>query len=83
MGFLQATDGRCQELSIQMVAGIWNLLKIQPANGTTGVPESGRVVVRFAQPVQPAAIVTGTVSLLRGTTKVWGTLALSSSFDRQ
>ncbi len=52
--------------------------QVQPANGATGVAENSRVVVRFAQPVQAAAIVRGTVSLLQGATSMVGTLALST-----
>jgi RHS repeat-associated protein len=54
------------------------VVQVQPANGSTGVPENGRIIVRFAQPVQPAAVVSGTVSVSRGTNGMVGTLALSN-----
>lgn len=52
--------------------------QVLPANGSTGVPENGRVVVRFAQPVPQTALIPGTVSLSQGTTAVSGTLTLSN-----
>ena len=54
------------------------VVQVQPANGSTGVPENGRIIVRFAEPVQPAAVVSGTVSVSRGTNGMVGTLALSN-----
>ena len=52
--------------------------QVLPANGSTGVPENSRIVVRFAQPVLQTAVIPGTVSLLQGTTPVSGTLTLSN-----
>ncbi len=52
--------------------------QVLPANGSTGFPENGRVVVRFAQPVPQTALIPGTVSLAQGTTPVSGTLTLSN-----
>jgi RHS repeat-associated protein len=52
--------------------------QVQPANGATGVPENGRVIVRFAQPVQSAAVVTGVITLYQGVNNVGGTVALSN-----
>ena len=52
--------------------------QVQPANGTAGVPTNGRVIVRFAQPVQSSAVVSGTVSLFQGANSIVGTLALSN-----
>ena len=52
--------------------------QVLPANSATGVPENGRVVVRFAQPVQAPAIIAGTVAVSQGTTSITGTLALSN-----
>ncbi len=52
--------------------------QVQPANGSTGFPENGRVIVRLAQPVQAAAIIPGTVTVSQGTTNIAGNLALSN-----
>ena len=52
--------------------------QVRPANGATGVPENGRVIVRFAQPAQASAIVSGTISLFQGANSIVGTLALSN-----
>jgi hypothetical protein len=43
-----------------------------------GAPENGRIIVRFAQPVQPSAVVSGTVSISQGANSIVGTLALSN-----
>jgi RHS repeat-associated protein len=52
--------------------------QVQPANGASGVPENGRVIVRFAQPLQSSAVATGTVSLFQGANNIVGTVALSN-----
>jgi hypothetical protein len=52
--------------------------QVMPANGTTAVPKNGRVVVRFAQPVQPAAVTTGMVTLSQGPNNLVGNLTLSN-----
>jgi RHS repeat-associated protein len=52
--------------------------QVQPANGATAFPENGRIIVRFAQPVQASAVVAGTVSVIQGANSVVGTLALSN-----
>ena len=52
--------------------------QVLPANGANGVPENGRVIVRFAQPVQPTAIITGTLAVSQGATNITGSLALSN-----
>jgi len=52
--------------------------QIQPANGATSVPENGRIIVRFAQPVQSSALISGTVSVFDGANSIVGTLALSN-----
>lgn len=51
---------------------------ILPANGATAIPENGRVIVRFAQPVPSAAVIPGTISVSQGATNVGGSLVLSS-----
>jgi large repetitive protein len=52
--------------------------QVQPANGATAIPENGRVIVRFAQPLQSSAVAPGTVSLFKGAASIEGTLALSN-----
>ena len=52
--------------------------QVQPSNGSTGFPENGRIIVRFAQPVQSSAIVSGAVVLSEGPNNIGGTLALSN-----
>jgi YD repeat-containing protein len=52
--------------------------QVRPSNGAVGVPENGRIIVRFAQPVQPLAVISGTVSLSQGANSIVGLLALSN-----
>jgi RHS repeat-associated protein len=54
------------------------VVQVQPADQSSGVPMNGRVVVRFAQPVQPAVVVNGTLTLLQGATNVAGNVVLSN-----
>ncbi|MFZ1156261.1 MAG: Ig-like domain-containing protein, partial [Candidatus Sulfotelmatobacter sp.] len=66
---------------VSMTVGLVSLpavTQIRPANGATGVPENGRVIVRFAQPVQPTAVVSGTISLSQGVNSIVGTLSRSN-----
>ena len=60
------------------LASLAPVSQVQPANGATGIPENGRVIVRFAQPLQSSAVAPGTVSLFRGAASIEGTLALSN-----
>ncbi len=52
--------------------------QVQPANASSGAPLNQRIVVRFAQPVQPNSIVPSTLTLSQGSTGIAGTLALSN-----
>jgi hypothetical protein len=52
--------------------------QVEPANGASGVPINGRVIVRFAQAVQPATIVAGTLTVSQGSTGLTGTVTLSN-----
>ncbi len=52
--------------------------QVRPANGTSGFPENGRIIVRFAQPLQPSALTPGTISIAQGTNNVVGAMALSN-----
>jgi RHS repeat-associated protein len=52
--------------------------QVQPADGTSGVPINGRVIVRFAQAVQAATIVPGTLTVSQGPTSLTGTVTLSN-----
>jgi RHS repeat-associated protein len=55
-----------------------SVAQVQPANGKAGVPLNARVVIRFTQPVQPAAIVAGTLTVSQGGTNIGGNVTLSS-----
>ena len=65
-------------ITISSVPPLPAVTQVQPANSSTNVPVNGRVIVRFAQPVQAASVVAGTLSLLQGTTPVAGSETLSS-----
>ena len=52
--------------------------QVQPANGTSGFPENGRIIVRLAQPIQSSALSPGSVSIAQGASNVVGTIALSN-----
>ena len=70
-----ASNGASLTINLVTLPGV---SQIQPASGATAVPENARIVVRFAQPVQQAAVVTGTVMVAQGQTNITGTLALSN-----
>ncbi len=53
------------------------IAQIFPADGATGTPINGVVVVRFTEPLQGASVVAGTVRLLRQNTALAGTVTLS------
>ncbi|MGH8488733.1 MAG: Ig-like domain-containing protein [Gammaproteobacteria bacterium] len=52
--------------------------QITPADGATGFPVNGVIVVRFTEPLQPASVVAGTVSLFQGDSEIPGSVALSN-----
>ena len=54
------------------------VVQVQPSNASGSVPLNTRVVVRFAHPARPGAIVNGTLTVSQGTTAVAGSLALSA-----
>jgi RHS repeat-associated protein len=52
--------------------------QVQPANGATGIPENGRVIVRFTQPISSSAVIPGLITVTQSTTSLSGNLALSA-----
>jgi len=50
---------------------------VAPADGTTGVPLNSRIVVRFSEPLEPAAAQSGAVRLFDGADELAGELQLS------
>ena len=58
--------------------GLPAVAQVQPTNGATGVPENGRVIVRFTQPIPSTAVIPGLITVMQGTTSVSGNLALSA-----
>ncbi|HEY6351400.1 MAG TPA: Ig-like domain-containing protein, partial [Candidatus Angelobacter sp.] len=65
-------------VTVRQVASLPPVSSVQPPDGSTNVATNSVVVVRFAAPVQPASVVTGTVTLFQGTTSVSGALSLSN-----
>ena len=55
-----------------------SVVQVQPANGSTNVPVNGRVIVRFAQAVQPSVTVSGTLTVSQGSAAITGTVTLSN-----
>jgi hypothetical protein len=65
-------------ITVRHIASLPPVSSVQPADGSTAIPTNSVVVVRFASVVQPASVVSGTVTLSQGSTAVTGTLGLSS-----
>lgn len=64
--------------SIRSIAPLPQVVQVQPADGSTGVATNYHPVVRFAEPVQSASIVAGTLRVLQGGVAIDGTVILSS-----
>jgi len=65
-------------ITVRHIASLPPVSSVQPADGSTAVPTNSVVVVRFASVVQPASVVSGTVTLSQGSTLVSGSVSLSN-----
>ena len=64
-------------LTVVMVS-LPSVAQVFPANAATAVPENSRVIVRFTQAVQAAAVIPDTISVSQGGTNTGGNLTLSN-----